>query len=87
MDVAISSQFTSNFQHTIAFPETDEQKWLNSTFRSFLMKWNEKISVDLLQMLDWIFHFIEYPTVSRTFYPQAPFGFQKQWWILSSLLT
>jgi hypothetical protein len=47
MDVVISSQFTSNFLHSIAFPLIDdvdvlyEQKWQNYTFPSFLMTENE----------------------------------------------
>ena len=55
MDVVISSQFTSNFHHSVAFPEIDdvdvlyEQKWQNNTFPSFLIqKVRWKISVDLL---------------------------------------
>ena len=48
MDGVISSQFTSNFHHHVAFPEIDdvdilyEQKWQNNTFPSFLSTESEK---------------------------------------------
>jgi hypothetical protein len=48
MDVVISSQFTSNFHHTVAFPEIDDvdilyiQKLQNYTYPSFLRTENKK---------------------------------------------
>jgi hypothetical protein len=95
MDVVISSQFTSNFHHTVAFPEVDdvdilyEQKWQNNTFPSFVRTENEKknkcgftVDVGLNNTI-----LLNTPVFPKLFYLWAPFGFQKQWQILTSLLT